>query len=123
VEERTKRDFGAVLHYVAPREIQLKGGELGVARGAVVTVMDAVALDVDAEGNVISSNHHKVDRGQEQRIHDHVTKLVERGRVYAAQPGESVDPGLLIERKQPYYIAYDQEGKKRIQRGFIACYL
>ncbi len=113
---------GRVVHYTAPRDMQLRGADLGVARGAIVTVTDAVSVQVDPEGRVMSSQHHKVDQGQKRRIRDHVAKLVERGRVYAAKPGESIDPELLIERKQPYYVTYDRSGNKRIRRAFIACY-
>lgn len=121
VQETPKRDDGRVLHFVAPREMQLKGRDLGPARGAVVTVTDAVSLHVDPDGRVLSANQHKVDKGQEKRIQDHVAKLVRRGRIYDAGKEGAVDPSLLIERKQPYYLEYDNEGKKRIRRAFIAC--
>ncbi|MBI5304517.1 MAG: hypothetical protein HY868_20455 [Chloroflexi bacterium] len=121
VDQQTKHNQMRVLHYAAPREVALKGKALGVAQGAVVTVTDAVAVQVDREGKVVSANQHKVDRGQEQRITDHVAKLVERNRVYAAKEGEEVDPAALIEKRQPYYVAYDAQGTKRIRRAFIAC--
>lgn len=113
---------GRVLHYTAPRVMELRGADMGVARGAMVTVTDAVAVQVDPAGRVVSSQAHKVDRVQARRIRDHVAKLVERGRVYAATPGENIDPQLLIERKQPYYVTYDRTGNKRIRRAFIACH-
>jgi hypothetical protein len=121
VSEEKKRDQTRVLHYTAPRQIELKGKTLGVASGAVVTVTDAVAVQIDPDGKVVSAHHHKVDRAQEKRIHDHVAKLVERNRVYAAKEGEAIDPDALIDRKQPYYIDYDARGRKRIRRAFIAC--
>ncbi len=122
VGQQTKRDQSRVLHYTSTRQVELKGKQLGVARGAVVTVTDAVSLQVDQDGMVMSSHQHKVDRGQEQRIVDHVAKLVERNRVYAAKEGEAVDPAALIATKQPYYVAYDEQGQKTIHRAFIACH-
>jgi hypothetical protein len=47
-------------------------------------------------------------------------RLIDRGRVYAANPGAPMDTAMLLERKQPYYIAYDDSGEKRIRRAFIA---
>ncbi|MGE5263321.1 MAG: hypothetical protein ACM3S0_08065 [Acidobacteriota bacterium] len=122
VRDTPKRDDGSVLHFVAPREMELKGRDLGPARGAVVTVTDAVSLHVDPEGRVLSANQHKVDKGQEKRIQDHVAKLVQRDRVYDASKEGSIDPSRLIALKQPYYLAYDKDGKKRIRRAFIACH-
>ncbi len=109
-----------VLHYVAPRQVELTGGELGVARGAQVTLSDAIAVHVDAGGEVLASHRHSVDRAEEKRIRDHVVKLVARGRIFSPVEGEGIDASLLIERKQPYYVGYDEYGRKRIRRAFIA---
>jgi hypothetical protein len=120
VEEQPRRDAGRVLQYTSTRKVELKGKDLGVARGAVVDVSDGLAVHVDSRGKVVSSHLHKSDRAHQKRIHEHVARLVARDRVYAASEGESVDPASLIEKKQPYYIAYDA-GEKRIRRAFIAC--
>lgn len=121
VEERPRRDSSRILHYTATRKVELKGKELGIARGAVVDVSDGLAVHVDSQGKVISSHLYKSDRAHQKRIRDHVARLVERNRVYEARKDEAVDPASLIERKKPYYITYDQEGNKRIRRAFIAC--
>jgi hypothetical protein len=121
VGEQRERDQTRVMHFTSTREVELKGRALGVAQGALVTVTDAVAVQVDHAGMVVSAHQHKTDRGQEKRITDHVAKLVERNRIYAAKEGETVDPAALIETKQPYYVAYDGKGDKRIHRAFIAC--
>ena len=121
VDERTRRDQSRVLHYATPRRVEIKGDALGVANGAVVTVADVVAVQVDRDGKVVSSHYHQVDRGAEKRIRDHVAKLAARKRVYAAQAGQVIDPSELIAQRKPYYIAYDDEGRKRIRRAFIAC--
>ncbi len=121
VSEQTRSDQSRVLHYAAPRRVEFTGSALGVANGAQVTMADAVAVQVDREGKVVSSHYHQVDRGQEKRVRDHVAKLVARRRVYEAKQGEAVDPAELIAQKKPYYIAYDEQGNKRIRRAFIAC--
>jgi hypothetical protein len=121
IEERTQRDASRVLHYTSERRIELKGKALGAASGAVVDVADALAIQVGRDGKVVSSHLHRTDRAHQQRIRDHVEKLVARGRVYEAREGEQVDPAALIEQKKPYYIAYDEQGRKRIRRAFIAC--
>ena len=121
VVEPTRREQGQVLHYVAPRQVAVRGDALGVASSAMVTMADAVALQVDREGKVVSSHYHQADRGQEKRVRDHVAKLVARKRVYEAKPGERVEPAELIAQRKPYYIAHDEQGYKRIRRAFIAC--
>ncbi len=121
VDERARRDQGRVLHYVAPQRVEFTGDALGVANGAVVTMTSAIAVQVDRDGKIVSSHYHQVDRGQEKRARDHVAKLIARKRVYAAKEGEVVDPAELMAQRKPYYIAYDEQGNKRIRRAFIAC--
>ena len=81
----------------------------------------AIAVQVDRDGKIVSSHYHQVDRGQEKRARDHVAKLIARKRVYAAKEGEVVDSAELMAQRKPYYIAYDEQGNKRIRRAFIAC--
>ncbi|MBI4790994.1 MAG: hypothetical protein HY782_28525 [Chloroflexi bacterium] len=119
--DRLKPDRGRVLHYVAPRELWLKGNDLGVAADAIVAVTDAVAINLDDAGQMLSAHQYTVDRAHETRIRNHVANLIQRGRVYAATQGERIDPAVLMERKQPYYVGFDESGQKRIRRGFIAC--
>jgi len=121
VDERTRHDQSRVLHYAAPRQVAYTGDALGVANGAAVTMTDAVVVQVDREGKIVSSHYHQADRGQEKRVRDHIAKLVARKRVYEAKAGEVVDPAELIAQKKPYYLAYDAQGNKRIRRAFIAC--
>ncbi len=115
-----RRGIGGVVHYAATREMRLDDADLGVARGARISLTDALALHLDANGQVISSFFHRTDKAHEHRVHKHMLRLIDRGRVYAANPGERVDTAMLLERKQPYYIAYDDSGEKRIRRAFIA---
>ena len=121
VDERPQRGASRVLHYTAERRMELKGRALGAASGAVVDVSDSLAVQVDRDGRVVSSHLHETDRAHQRRIRDHVAKLVARDRVYEAREGEQVDPAALIEQKKPYYIAYDEQGRKWIRRAFIAC--
>ena len=121
VEQRTRRDASHVLHYATTRKIELKGKAMGAAGGVMVDVTDSVAVQVAASGKVVSSHYHKSDHAHEQRIRDHVEKIMASGRVYDAREGEAIDPAKLIEQKQPYYIGYDQKGNKRIRRAFISC--
>ena len=121
VEQRTLRKSTHVLHYATTRNAELKGKAFGAAKGVMVDLTDSVAVQVAADGRVVSSHYNKSDRAHEKRIRDHVEKIVATGRVYNAREGEIVDPAKLIETKQPYYIAYDHKGHKRIRRAFIAC--
>lgn len=121
VREQGRRDQTRVLYYAAPRRVQFTGESLGAANGAVATVADAVAIQLDPQGLVISSHYHQFDRWQEKRARDHVAKLIARQRVYATREGETIEPAELIAQKKPYYLAYDEQGNKRIRRAFIAC--
>jgi hypothetical protein len=121
VNERTRRDQTRVLYYAAPRRVTFTGESLGAANGAVATLADAVAVQLDADGIIVSSHYHHVDRAQEKRVRDHLAKLIARQRVYAAAPGERVDPAELLAQKKPYYLTYDEQGNRRIRRAFIAC--
>ncbi len=118
--KQLRRGIGGVAHYTATHDMQLDDADLGVARGARVTLTDALAVHLDADGQVISSLFHTADEAHEHRVRNHMLRLVERGRVYAASPGERIDTAMLLERKQPYYITYDNVGEKRIRRAFIA---
>ncbi len=120
-DERPQRDERRVLHYTSERRMELKGTQLGIARGAIVDVSDSLAVQVDREGKVVSSHLHRTDRAHQRRIRDHIEKLVARDRVYEAREGEQVDPAALIDQKKPYFIAYDEQGRKLIRRAFIAC--
>jgi hypothetical protein len=80
-----------------------------------------VAVQVDSDGAVMATQLHQFDRAYEKRVHDHVAKLVARNRVHEARGGEAVDTEKLITQRQPYFIAYDVQGTKRIRRAFIAC--
>jgi len=118
---RLRRNATRVLHFESDWSVELKGKELGVARGAVVDVSDAVAVQVDSDGAVMATQLHQFDRTYEKRVHDHVAKLVARNRVHDPREGETVDAEKLITQRQPYFIAYDVQGTKRIRRAFIAC--
>lgn len=118
---QTQRDRTRILYYVAPHQVAFQGDALGVANGAMATLVDAVVVQVAPDGAVISSQYHQVDRGLIKRVRDHVAKLIARKRVYVAPPGTRIDLTELIARKQPYYVEYDAQGNKRIRRAFIAC--
>jgi hypothetical protein len=121
VKEQTRRDQTRVLYYVAPRRVTLTGTSLGVANGAVAQLVSAVTLQVNADGVVVSSHYHQIDRAQERHVRDHIAKLVARQRVYVPSPGAAVDVQELIAQRKPYYVTYDAQGNKQIRRAFIAC--
>jgi hypothetical protein len=119
--ERRRRDTGRVLHYVSPHEVRFENEELGAARGVLVTLMNAIAVHVDRNGRVLSVLQHRADRALEARIRDHLQKIIGQGRLCESAQGERADPRALIERGQPYYVAYDPQGNKHVRRAFIAC--
>ncbi len=121
--ERRKRDTARVLHYVAPREVRFEDENLGPARGVFITLMNAIAVLVDPNGRVLSVLQHKSDRAHEAHIREHLERIVGLGRLYEAPQGGKADTNLLIERGQPYYVAYDKYGNKHVRRAFIQCTL
>jgi hypothetical protein len=121
VTEHTWHDQTRVLYYIAPHLVRLAGESLGVANGAVVRLFNAVTIQINADGVIVSSHHHQADRAQARRVRDHIAKLIARQRVYAPAPDAVVDVRELLAQRKPYYVAYDEQGNKQIQRAFIAC--
>jgi hypothetical protein len=121
VGQRTGREASRVLSFSSARRMQLTSPAMGPARGAFVDLPDSLAVHVDRNGRVLSTHRQKSDRGHEKRIRDHVAKLVARDRIYVPREGEKIDTMQMIALRQPYYIAYDQNGDKKIRRAFIAC--
>lgn len=121
VAEKKQRNQTRLLYYIAPRRITFTGESLREANGAQVVLANAITLQVNPDGVIITSHYHQVDRAQERRVRDHVAKLVARQRVYVPSPGAAVDLRELIAQRKPYYLEYDAQGNKRIRRAFIAC--
>lgn len=121
VGEKKQRDQTRLLYYLAPRRITLTGESLREVRGVQVVLANAVTLQVNPDGVITAVHVHQADRAQERRVRDHIAKLVARRRVYVPPPDVSVDVQELMAQRQPYYVAYDEQGHKQIRRAFIAC--
>ena len=109
-----------VVTYAVTLPIQIGGAEFGAAGGVSVDerVIASLRFVHDA---LVSSEVSLIDERHLRLVKDQVRKLVAADEIYVASPGEAVDQAELIVRKQPYYIAYDEAGNKRIRRAFIAC--
>lgn len=110
-----------IVQYRAQRMISLKGKQYGPANGAMVPLQGGLTLNVNRTGMVAFSGFYRAGVADVRAIRDHVTKLAERKRIYDACPGDPTEISHLITRRQPYYIAYDEQGNKVLRRAYIAC--
>jgi hypothetical protein len=76
---------------------------------------------VNETGMVAFSGFYRAGLHDVRAIRDHVAKLAENDRIYDACPGDDRDVMHLITRRQPYYIAYDEQGNKILRRAYVAC--
>ncbi len=121
VSQLEKSSGNKVLDFRQERQLELVDHALGIARGVVVNLVDAVSVMLDASGELVASHAQIADTAYEKRIQDHIAKLIERNRIFIADDPQSIDSDELIDRRQPYYIAPDEEGNRRIYRAFVAC--
>lgn len=110
-----------VVQYSAQRMIPLKGKQFGPANGAMVPLQGGLTLNVDDAGMVAFSGYYRAGSDDVRAIRDHVEKLAEKQRIYAASPGDEAEITHLITRNQPYFIWYDEQGNKILRRAFFAC--
>ncbi len=121
VGELDRSDASRVLDFRKERALELLDDRFGVARGVTLSLQDSVSVLLDWSGKLVASHAQIADVAHEDRIQDHIEKLVARKRVYVGEEGKAIDPNELIERHQPYYVETDAEGKRRLRRGFVAC--
>lgn len=117
-------DEGAIyVDMASPRPHQLRGAELGVADGAVVELGEMMSLEFDREsGKAVAGD---IDRPTEEDVkflHESVLRLVSKRQV--GYRGRGLRPPTLAElmlRKQPFYVAEDARGVKRLYRAYFDC--
>lgn len=114
-------DDEKVVQYRAQRLIPLKGKQYGPANGAWIPLQGGLTLNVNETGLVAFSGFYRAGVDDMRAMRDHVAKLAESNRIYDMRPGDEKDVMHLITRRQPYYIDYDEEGKKILRRAYIAC--
>ncbi len=119
--ELGRLDDDKVVQYRAQRMIPLKGKQYGPANGAMVPLQGGLTLNVNPTGVVAFSGFYRAGVDDVRAIRDHVEKLADNKRIYDACPGDEADISHLITRKQPYYIAYDEQGNKILRRAYVAC--
>ena len=114
-------DDAKVVQYRAQRMIPLKGKQYGPANGAWIPLQGGLTLNVNQTGMVAFSGFYRAGIGDVHAIRDNVAKLAETNRIYNARPGDEKDVTHLITRRQPYYIDYNEEGRKVLRRAYFAC--
>lgn len=119
--ELGRMDDAKVVQYRAQRMIPLKGKQYGPANGAWIPLQGGLTLNVNQTGMVAFSGFYRAGIGDVHAIRDNVAKLAETNRIYNARPGDEKDVTHLITRRQPYYIDYNEEGRKVLRRAYFAC--
>jgi len=110
----------AVVREVMGRDVTLSGPELAGADGVVVTLPASASLFYGARGELAASHRHAVDEEDVAAAREHVAHLVREGKIYFAQPGESVSPTALAAAGQPFFVEIDDSGRKRLRRSYVA---
>jgi hypothetical protein len=109
-----------VVREIEGHEVTLRGAELAGADGVVVTLPASASLYYSARGELAASHRHAVDHEDISAARAHVAHLVREGKVYFAQPGETVSPTALAAAGQPFYVEIDKAGCKRLRRSYVA---
>lgn len=114
-------DNTRIVQYRAEKMVVLKGKQYGAANGVSIPIQSGLTLSVSSAGSVESSNGYASGPDELRAVKNHVEKLAERDKIYDTRPGDDVNITHLITRKQPYYVDYDDQGRKVLRRAFIAC--
>jgi hypothetical protein len=110
----------AVVREIEGHEVTLRGAELAGADGIIVTLPASASLCYGARGELAASHRHAVDNQDIAAARAHVAHLVREGKIYFAQPGETVSPAALAAAGQPFYVEIDKAGCKRLRRSYVA---
>jgi hypothetical protein len=120
VENVTQSEYGTRIDFMYTTSVELDDATLREIAGVRVDVSAHGDVDFDAHGELVSYQVEPADPRQLRALRDNISKLVARGLVYMAQPGEQINPDQLHAQGKPWYIELDQHGKKRLKRAWIS---
>lgn len=118
-------DEGATyVQMVSPRPHQLRGPDLGVADGVVFEVGEHLSVQFDREsGKATMGGLFRAEEDDVKALHVTVARLVAKRQVGHWAPGlPIVTLAEQARRKQPFYVAEDSRGVKRLYRVYFDCY-
>lgn len=105
------------------RHVPLVGEDLGVANGVTLDVPEHVTLQFSREtGKSIAGDISRLDQEDLKSLRDSVARLAQRRRIaYRAPSLPRVTLADLASRHQPFYVADDASGVKRLYRAYFDC--
>jgi len=109
-----------IVTYSAKIEIKLESVELGEADGVVMDQWMMVSLRFDARGGLVSSHAGSLDESRVRQAREQIRRLLAADEIYVPAPGEKIDPTILRAQHKPWYIAIDEQGRKRLRRAYIS---
>lgn len=120
VENVTKNARGTRIDFSFTHAVVIDDDMLRDVTGIRVDVSSHGDLKFNSRGTLVSYEVEPADPRQLRAITDHVSKLVENGQVYIAEPGECVDPEQLRKEGKAWYVQADEEGKKHLKRAWVS---
>lgn len=119
VENVTKNARGTRIDFSYTHAVTLDDAQLPDVTGIRVDVSSHGDLKFNTRGNLVSYEVEPADPRQLRAITDNLSKLVENGQVYIAEPGECVDPEKLRKQGKSWYVQEDEQGKKTLKRAWF----
>lgn len=120
VENVAKNARGTRIDFSYTQSVTLDDDMLRDVTGIRVDVSSHGDLKFNARGNLVSYKVEPADPRQLRAITDHLSKLVENGQVYVAEPGECIDLEQLRKQGKAWYVQADEQGKKHLKRAWIS---
>lgn len=120
VENVTKNARGTRINFSYTQSVAVDDALPRDVTGIRVDVSAHGDLKFNARGNLVSYKVEPADPRELRAITDHLSKLVENGQVYVAEPGECVDPEQLRQQGKPWYVQEDEQGKKHLKRAWVS---
>jgi hypothetical protein len=120
VEEVRKTSRGTRINFSYTQPVKLADEALRDVCDVRVDVSSRGALRFNPRGHLVMYKVIPTDPRKVRAISDHLTKLVARGQVYVAKPGEEIDPAQLREQGKTWYVQEDAKGVRQLKRAWIS---
>ncbi len=123
VEDLTVTDQGfaegdTTVYLSFIREVPIHGKELEEADGLIIKAGGTLILHFSSKGELVVYVLDDTAEATTAEEKKGVLDMVQTGRVYFAQPGETVDIDKLTQEGKRFYIQVDKNGKKRLHRVY-----
>lgn len=120
VENVRKTSRGTRIDFSYTHAVKIENQELCEDKGIRVDISSHGDLRFNSRGNLVTYNVKPTDPGQVRAISDHLSKMVARGQVYVAKPGEHIDLEALRAQGKSWYLEEDAQGNRKLKRAWIS---